>query len=68
MRLSVRCVCHAPPQVTSFLADDTEIGEWRVEGLPSDDLSVQNGILVTRATRFPVLIDPQGQVCMGGGR
>ena len=50
------------PQVTSFLADDTEIGEWSVEGLPSDDLSVQNGILVTRATRYPVLIDPQGQV------
>ncbi|PSC73956.1 flagellar outer dynein arm heavy chain gamma [Micractinium conductrix] len=48
-------------QVTSFLADDTEIGEWSVEGLPSDDLSVQNGILVTRATRYPVLIDPQGQ-------
>lgn len=54
--------CHPiTPQVTSFLADETEIGEWSVEGLPSDDLSVQNGILVTRATRYPVLIDPQGQ-------
>lgn len=52
----------SPPQVASFLADETEIGEWSVEGLPSDDLSVQNGILVTRATRYPVLIDPQGQV------
>ena len=48
--------------MTSFLADETEIGEWSVEGLPNDDLSVQNGILVTRATRYPVLIDPQGQV------
>ena len=48
--------------VAAFLAEETEVGEWAVEGLPSDDLSVQNGILVTRATRPPVLVDPQGQV------
>lgn len=47
--------------VSSFLADDAEIGQWAVEGLPGDGLSIQNGILVTRATRCPFLIDPQGQ-------
>ena len=47
--------------VISFLADVGTLGDWALQGLPSDPLSVQNGILVTRSSRYPLLADPQGQ-------
>jgi len=48
-------------QLTKFLVDASTIGQWNLEGLPSDDLSIQNGIMVTRSSRYPLMIDPQNQ-------
>merc|ERR1711871_1147517 len=48
-------------EVTSFLVDVGTVGDWNLQGLPTDELSIQNGILVTRSSRYPLLVDPQAQ-------
>ncbi|PVD32839.1 hypothetical protein C0Q70_08286 [Pomacea canaliculata] len=50
-----------PFRIESLLTNDVEISKWTSEGLPPDELSIQNGILTTRASRFPLCIDPQQQ-------
>lgn len=50
-----------PFRIDAVLSNDVEISGWTCEGLPPDELSIQNGILTMRASRFPLCIDPQEQ-------
>ena len=44
-----------------------QVRNWTIAGLPTDSVSVENGIIVSKARRWPLMIDPQGQVGRGGG-
>ncbi|CAH8499452.1 unnamed protein product [Schistosoma intercalatum] len=46
---------------TEFLADPTQVREWNIQGLPRDTFSVENGVIVTRGNRWPLMVDPQNQ-------
>ncbi|VDO04672.1 unnamed protein product [Rodentolepis nana] len=48
-------------KVEELLTSDVEISTWNSQGLPPDELSIQNAILTTKGPRTPVCIDPQGQ-------
>jgi dynein heavy chain len=43
------------------LGNQVKIREWIIAGLPADSFSVDNGIVVSNARRWPLCIDPQGQ-------
>ncbi|CAH1647613.1 unnamed protein product [Spodoptera littoralis] len=45
----------------TVMADSYTVRTWNSQGLPRDAISTENGILVTRAGRWPLTIDPQEQ-------
>ncbi|KAJ3181753.1 Dynein heavy chain 7, axonemal [Geranomyces variabilis] len=48
-------------KLASVLGDPIQIREWILTGLPNDSFSVDNGVMIQNASRWPLMIDPQGQ-------
>ncbi|KAL8568337.1 Dynein heavy chain 6, axonemal [Nucella lapillus] len=53
--------CTEGMTLENVLADPFEIRQWNTDGLPRDQVSTENAVLVTRARRWPLMIDPQEQ-------
>uniref|UniRef100_A0A670HTF5 Dynein axonemal heavy chain 7 n=1 Tax=Podarcis muralis TaxID=64176 RepID=A0A670HTF5_PODMU len=53
--------CSDDFSLTTTLGDPVKIRAWNIAGLPSDTFSIDNGIIISNARRWPLMIDPQGQ-------
>lgn len=44
-----------------MMVESSTVSEWTLQGLPNDELSVQNALIVTKSSSYPLLVDPQTQ-------
>ena len=47
--------------LSKIFSDDMTVRGWRLNGLPGDEFSTQNAILMNNSEKWPLLIDPQTQ-------
>ena len=49
------------PTLLGTMSDPVKIRAWQIAGLPKDNLSIENGVIVNFSRRWSLFIDPQGQ-------
>ncbi|XP_050529641.1 dynein axonemal heavy chain 3 isoform X2 [Daktulosphaira vitifoliae] len=59
--LNEKIPCSNPFSFIQTLGEPVHIRSWKIFGLPGDNFSIENGIILYSATRWPLMIDPQGQ-------
>ncbi|MCQ2815680.1 MAG: hypothetical protein MJ252_00290 [archaeon] len=61
-KLDDQKIIRSPEASLRFVLEDKiESGKWNKNGLPNDNLSIENGIIMFRTRKWPLMIDPQNQ-------
>jgi len=58
----VKIPCSKNFSLNSTLGEPVKVRDWQIAGLPVDSFSVDNGIIVNSTRRWPLMIDPQGEL------
>ena len=53
--------CSDNYSLSRVLSEPVAVRQWNIWGLPADVHSTENGVMVARGTRWPLMIDPQNQ-------
>jgi len=60
--ISKKIPCSEAFSLSATLGDAVKVRAWQIAGLPIDNFSIDNGIIVCNSRRWPLMIDPQGTV------
>lgn len=61
LTMNIPCSNAEEMNLVQTLGDPVKIRNWTVQGLPVDEYSIENGIILNNSRRWPLMIDPQGQ-------
>ena len=50
--------CNPSYSFVTFLSKPTVVRDWNIQGLPSDAFSTENGVVVTKSSRYEILAVP----------
>jgi dynein heavy chain, axonemal len=53
--------CSSDFSLRTALGKEVEVRSWIMNRLPNDSFSIENGIMLFKSNRWPLMIDPQGQ-------
>lgn len=60
MCMDKKIPCSSIFSLPTTLGNAMQIRSWTLWGLPFDNFSIENAIIVANAQRYPLMIDPQG--------